>query len=80
MPGNFQVHVSRITLIPIALKSIEKGYKHQSIIKIFPFIQKCNIFASKEIRVILETCSWKFPDISYFSDLRQITYARKIQY
>jgi hypothetical protein len=30
------------------------------------------------IRVILETCTWKFPGISYFSDLRQTRYARKI--
>jgi hypothetical protein len=30
------------------------------------------------IRVILETCTWKFPGISYFSDLRQTRCARNI--
>jgi hypothetical protein len=30
------------------------------------------------IRDILETCTWKFPGISYFSDLRQTRCARKI--
>jgi hypothetical protein len=29
------------------------------------------------IRVILDTCTWKFPAISYFSDLRQTRCARK---
>jgi hypothetical protein len=29
------------------------------------------------IRVILETCNWKFPGISYFSELRQTRCARK---
>jgi hypothetical protein len=30
------------------------------------------------MRVILETCTWKFPGISDFSDLRQTRCARKI--
>jgi hypothetical protein len=37
------------------------------------------LFKAKElgIRVILETCTWKFPGISDFSDLRQTRCARK---
>jgi hypothetical protein len=35
-------------------------------------------FAKDFIKVILETCTWMLPDISYFSDLRQTRCARKI--
>jgi hypothetical protein len=38
----------------------------------------CQSFKEVRIRFILETCTWKFPGISYFSDLIQTRCARKI--
>jgi hypothetical protein len=36
-----------------------------------------NAIIELRIRVILETCTWKLPGISYFADLRQTRCARK---
>jgi hypothetical protein len=36
------------------------------------------VFSELEIRVFLETWTWKFPDISYLTDLRRTRSVKKI--